>query len=120
MIKKRRQHIRKHLEDPDDENAHDDPFADFLGQGGFDDFAKAKAQGCNDKCDDDGRPNHEAFAELPFIRHIIPLCLPAPKARKPESLVLLRSIQVPARSKRVGIWHGVSFSAKHPLHQHLQ
>ena len=71
MIEERRQHIRKHLEDADDENAHDNPFSDFLGQGGLYDLAEAKAQGCNDKGDDYRRPNHEAFAELPFIHHII-------------------------------------------------
>ena len=69
MIEERRQHRSKHLEDPDDENAHNDPFADFLGQGGLHDLAEAKTEGCNDKGDDNRRPNHEAFAELPFIRH---------------------------------------------------
>ena len=69
MIEKRRQHRGKHLEDPDDENAHEDPFADFLGQGGLYDLAEAEAQGCNDKGDDNRRPNHETFAELPFIYH---------------------------------------------------
>ena len=69
MIKERRQHIRKHLENADDENAHDDPLADLLGQGGFDDLAETEAEDCNDKGDDDCRPDYEAFTEGAFVNH---------------------------------------------------
>ena len=77
MIKERRQHIRKHLEDPDDEKAHDDPLADFLGQGGFYDLAEAKAQDSDDQGDHDRRPDHEALAECAFFNHVLdPIVLP--------------------------------------------
>ena len=67
MIEKRRQHRGKHLEDSDDENAYDDPFADFLDEGDLYDLAEAEAEGGDDKSDDNRRSNQESFAEFPFI-----------------------------------------------------
>ena len=71
MIEKRRQHRSKHLEDSNDENAHEDPLADVLGQGGLYDLAEAESEGGDDKGDDNRRPNHITFAELTFAYHII-------------------------------------------------
>ena len=69
MIEERRQHRGKQLEDPDDEKAHDDPLPYLLGQSGLYDLAEAKTEGCNDKGDDDCRPNHEALAKGSFVSH---------------------------------------------------
>lgn len=67
MIEERRQDIRKHLKDPDDENAHHNPFANLFRQGVFDDLAEQEAE-CSDNGRNDNRgPEHEAFAEYSFV-----------------------------------------------------
>ena len=69
MITKRRQNTCKHLENPDDENAHDNPLAYLLRQGVFHDPPEAKTQHGDDRRHHDGRPNREAFAEGSFVNH---------------------------------------------------
>ena len=69
MIAERRQQIHKHLEDPDDENAHDDPLTYLLGQRRFYDLAEAKTQHSNDRSHHDCCPNRKAFAEYPFVQN---------------------------------------------------
>ena len=63
MIEERRQDIRKHLEDPDDENAHYNPFSNLFRQRIFHDPPEQEAERSNDGRDDDRGPEHEAFAE---------------------------------------------------------
>ena len=67
MIKEWRQNIRKHLEDPDDENAHHNPFANLFRQRVFDDPAEEEAESGDDDRNDDCGPEHEAFAEYSFV-----------------------------------------------------
>ena len=67
MIEERRQDIRKHLEDPDDEDSHDNPFPDFLGQRVFHNPPEQQAENGNDDRHDDGGPEHEAFAENQLV-----------------------------------------------------
>ncbi len=69
MIEERRQDIRKHLEYPDDENPHDDPFPDFLGQRVFHYPPEQQAENGNNDRHDDGGPEHEAFAEGSFYHN---------------------------------------------------
>ena len=63
MIEERRQDIREHLEDPDDEDPHHDPFPDFLGQRVFHNSPEQQAKNGNDDRHDDGGPEHEALTE---------------------------------------------------------
>ena len=70
MIEERRQDVREHLEDSDDENAHEHPFADLLRQRRFHDLTEEKTERGYDGGDDDGRPDCETFSEYPFIHTI--------------------------------------------------
>lgn len=63
MIEERRQNIREHLEYPDDEDPHDNPFPDFLSQRVFHYPPEQQAENCNNDRHDDGGPKYEAFAE---------------------------------------------------------
>ena len=67
MIEERRQNIREHLEDADDENAHDHPLPYLFRQCRFHDLPEENSKRGDDGGDDDGRPDREAFAEYPFI-----------------------------------------------------
>ena len=67
MIEERRQNIGKHLEDPDDENAHHHPLPYLLGQRGLYDPAEAEAQHSDDRSHHDCRSNRKAFAESSFV-----------------------------------------------------
>ena len=70
MIEERRQDIREHLEDPDDEHAHEHPFANLLRQRRLHDLPKEETERGDDDGDDDRRPNGEALAENSFIHTI--------------------------------------------------
>lgn len=67
MIEERRQDIGEHLEDSDDEDAHDHPLRDLLCQRRLHDLPEEKTERGDDGGDDDRRPDGEAFAEYPFI-----------------------------------------------------
>ena len=67
MIEERRQNIREYLKYPDDEDPHDDPFPNFLGQRVFHNPPKQQAENGNDDRHDDGGPEHEAFAENQLV-----------------------------------------------------
>jgi hypothetical protein len=73
MIEERRQDICKHLENPDDENAHEHPFANLLRQRRFHDLTEEETERGYDGGDDDRRPDCEALAEYPFIHVLEPL-----------------------------------------------
>lgn len=80
MIEKRRQDIREHLEDPDDENAHKHPLPYLLRQRRFHDLPEEQAERGDDGSDNDRRPDCEALAEYPFIHLPIPLSAQPPTA----------------------------------------
>ena len=67
MIEERRQDVCEHLEDPDDEDAHNHPLPYLLRQGRFHDLPEEEAERRNDGHHDDGRPDYEAFAKHAFV-----------------------------------------------------
>lgn len=71
MIEERRQDIREHLEYPDDEDPHDNPFPDLFSQGVFHNPPEQQAENGNNDRHNDGGPEHEAFAESMYFNHIM-------------------------------------------------
>ena len=67
MIEERRQDIGEHLEDSDDEDAHNHPLPYLLRQRRFHDLPEEQAERSNDDHHNDGRPDCKAFAECPFV-----------------------------------------------------
>ena len=67
MIEERRQDVREHLKDSDDEDAHNNPLPYLLRQGRFHDLPEEKANRSNDGHHDNGRPDCETFAKYPLI-----------------------------------------------------
>ncbi len=69
MVDQRGEDVGEDLEDADEEDAHEHPFADLLGQRRLHHPAETEADDGYDDCDHDGRPDHEAFAEGAFVYH---------------------------------------------------
>ena len=67
MIEERRQDVREHLKDSDDEDAHDHPLSYLLRQGRFHNLSEEQAECSNDDHHNDGRPDCEAFAKDSFV-----------------------------------------------------
>lgn len=69
MVDQRGEDVGEDLEDADEEDAHEHPFADLLSQRRFHHSAETEADDGYDDRDHDGRPDHEAFAEGAFVYH---------------------------------------------------
>ena len=69
MVDQRGEDVGEDLEDADEEEAHEDPLADFLSQRRFHHSAETEADHGDGDRDHDGRPDHEAFAEGAFVSH---------------------------------------------------
>ena len=63
MIEERRQDICEHLENTDNENAHDNPLPYLLRKGRFHNLPEQQTERSNDDGHENGRPEHEAFGE---------------------------------------------------------
>ena len=69
MVDQRGEDVGEDLEDADEEDAHEHPFADLLGQRRFHDPAETEVDDGDGDRDYDRRPEHETFAEGAFVCH---------------------------------------------------
>ncbi|MBR4757671.1 MAG: hypothetical protein IK084_02575, partial [Bacteroidaceae bacterium] len=71
VVERKGNEVGEDVNDDDDNAAHQDPFADFFSEVGFDDRAEADSDDRDDDCGDDGRPENDALNECCFIHSAV-------------------------------------------------